>query len=80
LFRQTGQRLQKTSRELCTLADMESLHIRRALQVAGGNATRASELLKIGRSTLYRKLHAYKISYPEPPSPEKSAGLAQLLG
>lgn len=43
------------------LAEMERHHIARVLQHTGGNKTEAARLLKIGLTTLYRKIEEYKI-------------------
>lgn len=43
------------------LAAMEKRHIARVLQYTGGNKTEASRLLKIGLTTLYRKIEEYQI-------------------
>ena len=43
------------------LANMERRHIARVLQYTGGNKTEAARLLKIGLTTLYRKIEEYKI-------------------
>ena len=43
-----------------TLADVEKVHILRTLDAAGGNRSRAAELLGIGRNTLLRKLKSYR--------------------
>jgi len=43
------------------LAAIEKTHILKILDMAGGNKTKASELLDIGLTTLYRKLHEYGI-------------------
>jgi DNA-binding NtrC family response regulator len=45
--------------ELPTLRDLEQRHIRRVLDAAGGNKSRAARILGIERSTLYEKLKAY---------------------
>lgn len=45
--------------QLSRLEEAELHHIRQALAEAGGNRVRASELLEIGRSTLYRKIDTY---------------------
>jgi DNA-binding NtrC family response regulator len=50
-----------------TLAQVERAHILRALQQCGGQPTRAARLLRIGRTTLYRKLKEYGLSLPESP-------------
>jgi len=42
-----------------SLAEMEKDHIHRVLRYAGGNRAKASEILGIGRKTLYRKLKSY---------------------
>ena len=39
-----------------TLRELETAHIRRALEVAEGNKSRTAELLGISRETLYQKL------------------------
>ncbi|HRN17210.1 MAG TPA: sigma 54-interacting transcriptional regulator, partial [Xylanibacter oryzae] len=44
------------------LAQMEKRHITRVLQYTKGNKTEASRLLKIGLTTLYRKIEEYGIS------------------
>jgi transcriptional regulator with PAS, ATPase and Fis domain len=44
-----------------SLNDMEKSHIQRALEQAGDNKSRASELLGISRDTLYKKIQKYKI-------------------
>jgi len=43
------------------LSAMEKTHILRVLDIAGHNKTKAAELLDIGLTTLYRKLHEYGI-------------------
>jgi len=43
------------------LSAIEKTHILRVLDVAGNNKTKAAELLDIGVTTLYRKLHEYGI-------------------
>jgi len=43
------------------LSAIEKAHILRVLEIAGHNKTKAAELLDIGLTTLYRKLHEYGI-------------------
>lgn len=50
-----------TERSEFELANMERRHIARVLQHTGGNKTEAARLLKIGLTTLYRKIEEYKI-------------------
>jgi DNA-binding NtrC family response regulator len=45
-----------------SLAGMEKLHIQKVLHHTKGNKTKASELLGIGLTTLYRKMEEYKIN------------------
>ena len=45
------------------LSAMERRHIARVLEYTKGNKTEAARLLKIGLTTLYRKIEEYKISY-----------------
>ncbi|ALN74251.1 hypothetical protein M673_16110 [Aureimonas sp. AU20] len=51
-----------------TLAQVERAHILRALQHCEGQPTKAARLLRIGRTTLYRKLKEYGLSLPESPA------------
>ena len=44
-----------------SLAEMEKGHIQRVLRYAGDNRAKASEILGIGRKTLYRKLKSYEM-------------------
>jgi DNA-binding NtrC family response regulator len=41
---------------------VEQNHIREALRRSGGNIKEAADLLKIGRSTLYRKIAEYNMT------------------
>lgn len=50
-----------TGRNEFELAEMERHHIARVLQHTGGNKTEAARLLKIGLTTLYRKIEEYGI-------------------
>jgi len=45
-----------------SLEDVEQNHIREALRRSGGNIKEAADLLKIGRSTLYRKIAEYNMT------------------
>jgi DNA-binding NtrC family response regulator len=42
-----------------SLEDVEKAHIKQTLELVSGNRTKAAEILGIGITTLYRKLHAY---------------------
>lgn len=58
--------VQRTSNGGCSgselsMSAMEERHIRRVLEHTGGNKTEAARLLKIGLTTLYRKLDEYNI-------------------
>jgi DNA-binding NtrC family response regulator len=44
------------------LHEIERLHIQRALAAAGGDRSRAAFMLRIGRTTLYRKIKEYDIT------------------
>ena len=44
------------------LSTMERRHIVRVLEFTKGNKTEAARLLKIGLTTLYRKIEEYKLS------------------
>jgi transcriptional regulator of acetoin/glycerol metabolism len=44
------------------LAEVERVHILRTLERVGWNHSRAAEVLKIGRTTLWRKLKEYSIT------------------
>ncbi|MBS2014955.1 MAG: sigma-54-dependent Fis family transcriptional regulator [Deltaproteobacteria bacterium] len=48
-----------------TLADAEAMLVRRAMDRAGGNATKAAEALGLSRSALYRRLQALGIKVQE---------------
>ena len=43
------------------LSAMEKRHIARVLDYTNGNKTEAAKLLKIGLTTLYRKIEEYKL-------------------
>lgn len=47
--------------ELLTLEDLEKRHIKRVLEVTGGNRPKAAKILGINVSTVYRKLEKYDI-------------------
>lgn len=44
-----------------SLKEMERIHIRRVLEEAEGNKTKAADMLGIGTSTLYRKIEEYDL-------------------
>ncbi len=46
-----------------TMASYEKAAILNALELSGGNRKKASQVLKIGEATLYRKMSRYKIQY-----------------
>jgi two-component system, NtrC family, response regulator AtoC len=46
--------------ELVTLEEVERRYILRVMEAVGGNRTRASEVLKVDRKTLYTKLKNYE--------------------
>jgi DNA-binding NtrC family response regulator len=49
-----------------TLADIEKKAITYYLEFFKGNKTEAAKALKIGRATMYRKLHQYSIQVQQP--------------
>jgi DNA-binding NtrC family response regulator len=55
----TGERLPQND-ELLPLDEMERRAILRALREAGGDKLAAARILRIGKTTLYRKLKQYK--------------------
>ncbi len=48
--------------ELLTLDELEKRHIKRVLEVTGGNRPKAAEILGINISTVYRKLEKYNLA------------------
>ena len=52
--------------ELLTLDELEKRHIKRVLEVTGGNRPKAAKILGINVSTVYRKLEKYNISESNP--------------
>ena len=48
--------------ELLTLDELERRHIRRVLEVTGGNRPKAAKILGINVSTVYRKLEKYNLA------------------
>ena len=47
------------SEQSLSLEEVEKFHILKVLKIAKGNKTKAAEILGIGQTTLYRKLHEY---------------------
>ncbi len=47
--------------EILSLDEVEKRHLEHAMRVMGGNISRVAQKLKIGRSTLYRKLEKYNL-------------------
>ena len=50
------------SKDLPSLANVEAEHIRRVLHATGGNKRETSDILRINRATLNRKLERYNIT------------------
>ena len=50
-----------TEKDILPLEEEEKRLLTRALKATGGNVRRASQLLGIGRATLYRKIQIYKL-------------------
>ena len=48
--------------ELCSLNDLEKAHILRVLDACGGHKAKAASILKINRTTLWKKLREYGIN------------------
>jgi len=48
--------------QIVSLEEMERFHLEHVLRLTNGNIARAARELKIGRSTLYRKLQKYHIA------------------
>jgi DNA-binding NtrC family response regulator len=57
----TGPERRKTV-ELLTLSELEKRHIKRVLEVTGGNRPKAAKILGINVSTVYRKLEKYNLT------------------
>lgn len=51
----------------CSLDGMEKFAIRQAMRLAGGNKSRAAELLGLSRGSLYRKLKEYGLESDDEP-------------
>lgn len=51
---------------ICTLDQMERDYIQKVIQLCDFNITLASEMMKISRSTLYRKIEKYQIATKAP--------------
>jgi len=52
---------ENASEEFLSLDELERLHIRRVLEGAGRNLSRAAEILGVTRTTLYNKLRKYNL-------------------
>jgi len=52
----------RSVRPLSMIERAELEAIRRALQEADGNRSRAAEILGLSRATIYRKMRAYRVS------------------
>ncbi len=61
-------------RTLTPLEVLERDAIVRALGDAGGNRVRAAQILEMSRSSLYRKIHAYGITYVAAPADAGGSG------
>ena len=48
--------------ELLTLEEMERRHIKRVLEITGGNRPKAAKILGVNVTTIYRKLQKYNLS------------------
>ena len=57
----TGPERRKTV-ELLTLDELERRHIKRVLEVTGGNRPKAAEILGVNVTTVYRKIEKYNIA------------------
>ena len=57
----SGHRPRRPAPELRPLAEVEREHVRRVLELCGGNQADAARVLKVSRSTLWRKLRAGEI-------------------
>jgi len=55
------QKQDKENADNLSLASVEKNHIRKVLQYAKGNKTKAADYLGIGLTTLYRKMEEYKL-------------------
>ena len=64
MAREVLERVRKGEEEIYTLDEVERDHIRRTLDLCGGNQTRAAKRLGISRNTLLRKLDKYGVPRP----------------
>ena len=48
--------------ELLSLDELEKRHIKRVLEVTGGNRTKAAKILGVNVTTVYRKVERYNIT------------------
>jgi DNA-binding NtrC family response regulator len=65
---QTAALIASASRRQLPLRDVERAYVLEVLRQAGGNKTRAAEILGLDRKTLYRKLEEYAREAHEPES------------
>ena len=49
--------------ELLSLDELEKRHIKRVLEVTGGNRPKAAKILGVNVTTVYRKIERYNISH-----------------
>lgn len=61
IFESLGNPVENQHVQTVALVDTEILAIKKALHTTNWNISRAAKLLKIGRSTLYRKIEEYNI-------------------
>ncbi len=72
-----GPRSSGQTRNICipalsSMEDAERILIAETLALVGGNKSKAAEILKIGRKTLYQKIEQYGIGSQEAPASSAS--------